>query len=174
VRGIALFAVLTAVLSTAAVAAPQHHAKAAVHHKAADDVAPPAGHGKVAPADEYFGRLKMSVLGIRNELNHLQSQVEGSPTTSESVMGTASLVEDAIKDWEKHYPGDPWLAKNVYLLTHVYANVHSDDGHTHAVTSLHWLMSRYDKNGTGLGRKARAEIDGSGAPAGQAAGKTQP
>lgn len=173
-RGIALFAVLTAALSTAAVAAPQHHAKAAVHHKAADDVAPPAGHGKVAPADEYFGRLKMSVLGIRNELNHLQTQVEGSPAGSESVMGTASLVEDAIKDWEKHYPADPWLAKNVYQLTHVYANVRTDNGHLHAVTSLHWLMSRYDKKGTGLAGKARAEVEGFGAPAGQAAGKTQP
>ena len=176
VRGIALFAVLTAALSTAALAAPAHHVKAAAHHqKVRDDVAPPAGHGKVAPADEYFGRLKMSVLGIRNELNHLQSQVEASPENSESVMGTASLVEDAIKDWERHYPSDPWLAKNVYQLTHVYANVRSDVGHSHAMSTLQWLTARYDKNGkAGLSAKARQEVNGFGAPAGQASAKTQP
>lgn len=117
------------------------------HHSRKDDVAPPAGHGRVAPADEYFGRLKMSVLGIRNELNHLQSQVDGQPETSESVMGPASLVEDAIKDWERHYPSDPWLAKDVYLLTHLYANVHSDDGRTHATHGLQWLRAKYQASG---------------------------
>jgi hypothetical protein len=183
VRWIALFTVLAAAaLSTAPVVAAQpHHAGAGAKTKAHaahatkkkhDDVPPDAGFGKVAPADEYFGRLKMSVLGIRNQLNHLQAQVEGSPETSESIMGNAALVEDAIHDWERHYPKDPWLAKTVYSLTHVYANVRSDSGHAHAMESLHWLTARYQK--AGFSEKAQSEVSAFGAPAGQAASQAQP
>jgi len=125
------------------------------HHR--DDIAPPAGHGKVAPADEYFGRLKMSVLGIANELNKLQSQVDGQPEMSASVLDPASLVEDAIHDWERHYPGDPWLAKDVYKLTHLYANVRTDEGHTRAVRGIAWLRAKYQASG--FAQKAMGEVN---------------
>jgi len=157
VRGIATFAMLVVALSTTAYAAQSLHPKIIAAHSHRDDVAPPAGHGKVAPADEYFGRLKMSVLGIRNELNHLQSQVDAQPETSASVMGPASLVEDAIKDWERHYPTDPWLAKDVYLLTHLYANVHSDEAHARAVRGLQWLSAKYQASG--FAQKATTEVN---------------
>lgn len=146
-----MFVVLFVALSTTA------YAGQTSHHPKKDDVAPPAGHGRVAPADEYFGRLKMSVLGIRNELNHLQTQVDGQPETSASVMGPASLVEDAIKDWEQHYPSDPWLAKDVYLLTHLYANVHSDEGHSHAIHGLTWLRAKYQASG--FAQKVMTEVN---------------
>lgn len=156
-RGIATFAMLVVALSTTAYAGQTSHHKHIAAHSNKDDVAPVAGHGKVAPADEYFGRLKMSVLGIRNELNHLQSQVDGQPEMSASVMGPASLVEDAIKDWERHYPSDPWLAKDVYLLTHLYANVHNDEGHLHAIQGVSWLRTRYQASG--FAQKVMTEVD---------------
>ena len=155
---------LVVALSTTAYAAQSPHRPqivAAASHR--DEVAPPAGHGKVAPADEYFGRLKMSVLGIRNELNHLQSQVDAQPDTSVSVMGPASLVEDAIKDWERHYPSDPWLAKDVYLLTHLYANVRSDEAHTRAVLGIQWLARKYQASG--FAERAMSEVNQSDASA---------
>ncbi len=98
---------------------------------------------RVAPADEYFGRLKMSILGIRNQLRDLDQRLTYSPDRGADVMGTALFVENAIRDWESKYPADPWLARSVYQLTHLYARIHSADGHVKAVSALHWLVSRY-------------------------------
>ena len=98
---------------------------------------------RVAPADEYFGRLKMSILGIRNELRDLDQRLTYSPDAGPAVLGTASFVEDAIRDWEAKYPSDPWLPRSVYQLTHLYARIHSGDGHVKAVNALHWLVTRY-------------------------------
>jgi hypothetical protein len=98
---------------------------------------------RVAPADEYFGRLKMSILGIRNELRDLDQRLTYSPDAGPAALGTALFVENAIRDWEAKYPADPWLARSVYQLTHVYARIHTPDGHAKAVSALHWLVSRY-------------------------------
>ncbi len=98
---------------------------------------------RVAPADEYFGRLKMSILGIRNELRDLDQRLTYSPDAGASALGTALFVENAIRDWEAKYPADPWLARSVYQLTHVYAKIHTAGGREKAVSALHWLVSRY-------------------------------
>ena len=98
---------------------------------------------RVAPADEYFGRLKMSILGIRNELRDLDQRLSYSPDAVDAVLGSAAMVEDAIHDWQAKYPADPWLPRSVYQLTHLYARIHSGDGHVKAVSTLHWLVTRY-------------------------------
>lgn len=107
------------------------------------EVAPPPGYGDVAPADEYFGNLKMSVLGIRNELRLLESRVDAAPDQGDRILTMASFVEDALSDWESHYPADPWLAKSVYALEHVYSKVKSEAGRRSAMRVLSWLISRY-------------------------------
>jgi hypothetical protein len=61
-----------------------------------------------APADEYFGPYKQSVLEIRNRLNdydRLTSQAMLDP----SVGGYLDHLQLAIRDWQHQYPRDPWL-----------------------------------------------------------------
>lgn len=111
---------------------------------------------RVAPADEYFGRLKMSILGIRNQLHDLGMRLQYSPEKSEDILGTASLVEDAMRDWEHKYPADPWLAKSVYELTSLYAHVRTPHGHERAARALRWLLGRYGH--TPYGAQARIQI----------------
>jgi len=111
---------------------------------------------RVAPADEYFGRLKMSILGIRNELHDLALRLQYSPASGEAVLGTAALVENAMHDWEHKYPADPWLARSVYDLTTLYSHVHSARGHVRAAHALRWLLSRYGR--TRYGALARTQI----------------
>lgn len=111
---------------------------------------------KVAPADEYFGRLKMSILGIRNQIRDLGLRLQYSPDKSEDVLGSASMVEDAMRDWEHKYPADPWLAKSVYELTDLYARVHTAHGHESAARALRWLLGRYGH--TPYGAQARLQI----------------
>src|ERR1700730_2337880 len=65
-----------------------------------------------APADEYFGRLKLSNLGIRNIIHALA--VEGTspfalPLERTRIMG----VNTAILEWADEFPRDPWLRRVV-------------------------------------------------------------
>lgn len=111
---------------------------------------------RVAPADEYFGRLKMSILGIRNTLHDLSLRLQYTPDKSEDILGSASMVEDALRDWERKYPADPWLAKSVYQLTSLYASVHTPHGHDSANRALRWLLGRYGH--TPYGAQARVQL----------------
>lgn len=111
---------------------------------------------RVAPADEYFGRLKMSILGIRNQLRDLALRAQYAPDRSADVLGAASFVEDALHDWEHKYPADPWLAKSVYELTSLYARVHSAEGQQDAVRAFQWLENRYARSEYAV--RARMEL----------------
>lgn len=67
-----------------------------------------------APADEYFGKLKISFLGINNTL-HDASITAGDHTTDPSIVNKVGFAEDALTDWEKKYPRDPQLTRTYYL-----------------------------------------------------------
>lgn len=71
-----------------------------------------------APADEYFGRMKMSFLGIDNTLRDA-SKTAGEHTTDPSVVAKVALAEDALKDWERRYPRDPQLGRSYYFAISV-------------------------------------------------------
>lgn len=101
---------------------------------------------RVAPADEYFGRMKMSILGIGNELRDLNARAQFTPDKSADVLGTARFVEDSMHDWEHKYPSDPWLAKDVFALTQLYAAVHTPEGTRCESRTLHWLLGRYGRS----------------------------
>ena len=110
-----------------------------------ESVIPVAGHSatRPAPADEYFGRLKMSILGVRNSLVKLTRQAEEDPSSADAVLGPASMTEESIREWEVKYPSDPWLAKTVYMLAHLYARVPTDVGRDAAVRAVNWLVAKY-------------------------------
>ena len=65
----------------------------------------------LAPADEYFGQLRMSVLGIRNELNGLERRASSGDRNVAAMSGKLALVDDAMRDWRVHYPRDTWLPR---------------------------------------------------------------
>jgi hypothetical protein len=83
-----------------------------------------AGMRDLAPADEYFGRLKMSVLGIRNELNTLERRVAGGDRNVASLSGKLAMVDDAINDWRVHYPRDNWLPRYMAQRARVAMLIH--------------------------------------------------
>ena len=65
----------------------------------------------LAPADEYFGQLRMSVLGIRNELNGLERRAASGDPNVTAMTGKLALVDDAMRDWRARYPRDTWLPR---------------------------------------------------------------
>lgn len=103
-------------------------------------------HSSVAPADEYFGKLKMSVLGMRNTIADLGRRADYSPEKAESVFASTDYLEDAIHDWQKKYPHDSWLPRYVFNLAHLYAKVPSDEGRNRAKKTMAWLVEGFPRS----------------------------
>ena len=78
---------------------------------------------RLAPADEYFGRLKMSILGIRNRITELENESSDPALNNASIAWKMSMVEDAIADWKSKYPDDPWIPRFRTRLGVVYARI---------------------------------------------------
>jgi hypothetical protein len=71
-----------------------------------------------APADEYFGRVKMSFLGMNNTFRD-SAISSGTHTTDPGIINKVALAEDALDAWAKKYPRDPQLARTYFLATQV-------------------------------------------------------
>jgi hypothetical protein len=114
---------------------------------------------KVAPADEYFGRLKLSILGIRNTIKDMGLKADADPEHAVgSVMGSVGLTEDAMHDWEKKYPADSWIPPAILSLERLYAKVDSDIARAKAKAVMVWLVHDYPKSAPAkIGQKELAE-----------------
>ncbi len=93
-----------------------------------------------APVDEYFGRLKLSPIGMRNELHLLEQRADADPAHAEQIFRMTDLIEDSIRDWQKHYPRDSWIPDRLRLLVEVYTHVHTPAGLLRAHHALAWLL----------------------------------
>jgi hypothetical protein len=100
----------------------------------------------LAPADHYFGRLKMSILGVRNSLRDLAARADLHPEDAEHVYDKAVLVEDALHDWQRHYPRDPWIPKYAYGLAQLYGKLDMDDARVRKNDMLDWLVATYPES----------------------------
>jgi hypothetical protein len=101
---------------------------------------------RVAPADEYFGKLKMSILGIRNTIKDQGLKVDVDPAKAPSTSNAIALTEDAIRDWQHKYPCDTWLPGTLFALERFYLKIHTDDGVKHVHATFAWLRHDYPKS----------------------------
>ncbi|HZV76507.1 MAG TPA: hypothetical protein VFF63_01965, partial [Candidatus Babeliales bacterium] len=79
---------------------------------------------RLAPADEYFGRFRMSPLEITNRINDAERR-------GASYRGLVN-TQDAIEDWTAKYPDDPWIASREYRMSRLFAHLRSADGNAEA------------------------------------------
>ena len=114
--------------------------------KAAKHVARAAPKCKLAPADEYFGRLKMSIIGIRNTIKDQGLKIDVDPGKAPSTLGAIALTEDAIHDWQRKYPCDTWLPPTLYALQRFYLKIHTHDGVRRVHATYAWLRHDYPKS----------------------------
>ena len=101
---------------------------------------------RVAPADEYFGKLKMSILGIRNTIKDQGLKVDVDPSKAPATANAIALTEDAIHDWEHKYPCDTWLPGTLLGLERFYLKIHTDDGVKHVHATFAWLRHDYPRS----------------------------
>ena len=74
-----------------------------------------------APADEYFGPFKESILGIRNHIVDLERKADSELADAAKGMDN---IELALEDWHRHYPRDGWLPGFLDRMVHVYGRAH--------------------------------------------------
>ena len=80
---------------------------------------------KVAPADEYFGRMKMSILGITNTIRDTGIRESYDPANASKYYTSLALTEDALEDWSHKYPHDGWIPRRAYDLSHDFWRMHT-------------------------------------------------
>lgn len=141
-------ATTTAAVSSTPSAQPQHPPVKNAAPSTAKTKAKPVARAKckVAPADEYFGKLKMSILGIRNTIKDQGLKVDYEPEKAPSTFGAIALTEDAIHDWQHKYPCDTWLPGTLYALEHFYGKIHSTDGVKRMHATFAWLRHDFPKS----------------------------
>jgi hypothetical protein len=108
-----------------------------------------------APADEYFGKMKMSYLGINNTFRD-QAIRAGDHTTDSSVIDRVHWAEDALNDWRRKYAHDPQLARSLYLAFLVDSKIWVADFQQRAAGYLLELRQKFAN--TYFGKQARADL----------------
>jgi hypothetical protein len=108
-----------------------------------------------APADEYFGKMKLSFLGIDNTFRD-QSVRAGSHTTDASVISKLDFAADSLRDWQRKYPNDPQLARSLFLGSQVYLKIWTAAGQEQAAAYLIELNTKFPT--TYFGKQAKAEL----------------
>jgi len=95
-----------------------------------------------APGDEYFGRLKMSYLGINNTFRD-ESIRAGAYTTDPRIITRVSFAEEALNDWAHRYPRDPQLARSYFLGFQMDRKIWTQDYQQRAFTYANLVVSRF-------------------------------
>lgn len=95
-----------------------------------------------APGDEYFGRMKMSYLGIDNTFKDGTISA-GTYTTDSRLINKLVLADDALARWAAKYPGDPQLARSYYLGVIVFRKVYTQQGQDLAWRYMQLLLHKY-------------------------------
>lgn len=115
--------------STEAKAAPKKDACASMTSKW--ERAKCESYTRSAPGDEYFGRMKLSYLGINNTFRD-EAVRAGSSTTDSNVINKINFADEALRKWMQKYPGDPQLARSFYLAIEVYKKVYTEEAQDRA------------------------------------------
>ena len=95
-----------------------------------------------APGDEYFGRLKMSYLGIDNTFRD-ESIRAGAYTTDSHIISQVDFAEEALRDWANRYPKDPQLARSYFLAYAMYRKIWTQPGQNRAWQYLHIIEQKF-------------------------------
>lgn len=95
-----------------------------------------------APGDEYFGRMKMSFLGINNTF-HDDAIRAGAYTTDPHLLGHVAFADEALTAWARKYPNDPQLARSYFLAFQVYRKVWTPDAQQKAWEYAHIVIRKW-------------------------------
>ncbi len=95
-----------------------------------------------APGDEYFGRMKLSYLGINNTFRDDTIRA-GDYTTNPGLISNVGFANEALETWAHKYPDDPQLARTYFLAIRVYKKIYTQTGQELAWKYMHVLTTHF-------------------------------
>jgi hypothetical protein len=108
-----------------------------------------------APGDEYFGRMKLSYLGIDNTYKD-GSISAGDYTTDPHLISKLDFATEALQRWAAKYPNDPQLARSYYLGVLVLRKVYTQPEQQTSWEFTQLLVRKYPN--TYFGKTAKASM----------------
>ncbi len=108
-----------------------------------------------APGDQYFGRLKLSYLGINNTF-HDETIRAGAYTTDPSIIHDVSFADEALNQWSHLYPNDPQLARTYFLAIQLYKKIYTQSAQQKAWSYMQLLVHRFPT--TYFGKIMKADL----------------
>jgi hypothetical protein len=112
-----------------------------------------------APGDEYFGRMKMSYLGIDNTYKD-GSVSAGDYTTDQHLIAKLDFATEALRKWAAKYPNDPQLARSYFLAVVVLRKVYTQQEQELTWQFMQLLAQKYPN--TYFGKTMKAQIASGG------------
>jgi hypothetical protein len=109
-----------------------------------------------APGDEYFGRMKMSYLGINNTF-HDEAIRAGAYTTDPGLIARVNFADESLREWARKYPDDPQLARSYFLAVRVYEKIYTQPAQEKAWNYMHLLATRFGS--TYFGKIVKADLN---------------
>jgi hypothetical protein len=97
----------------------------------------------MAPADEYFGPLKLSLIGISNTIRDLGLRYDYNHDIPRQTFASTQLVESAVRDWQHRYPHDPQLPRSVYRLQRLYTKILLQESRDRAAVIAKFLFANF-------------------------------
>jgi hypothetical protein len=123
-------------------------------NQAAPPVITVSAPSPLAPADRYFGKLKMSVLGMRNAIKDITAVIDATDSAATDDLAKQyhklGFVEDALLDLKTQYPADTWIAPLGLNLARAFTKLHIEDAAVHANDTVDWLIAEYPKTQEGF------------------------
>jgi len=113
---------------------------------AAAHVKAPVAPIRVAPADEYFGHQKLSILGINNTIHDTNLHIGFDRVHAAKYYGQLAPAADSLFDWAHKYPQDTWLPGRAYYMSHVFWQMHTSDGDVAANKCRALLFKQFPKS----------------------------
>lgn len=99
-----------------------------------------------APVDEYFGREKISTLGIDNLIRDTDQRESSDPTIAARLYGGLIAAEDALEDWAAKYPHDSWIPKRAYEMSHLFWRMHAPEAYAAADRCRNLLFKQFPES----------------------------
>jgi hypothetical protein len=106
-----------------------------------------------APGDEYFGRMKMSYLGIDNTYKDAAISA-GAYTTDPNLISKLDFATEALRRWAAKYPNDPQLPRSYFLGIQVLRKVYTQSEQQTTWEFIQILVTKYGKSYFGKVMKA--------------------
>ncbi|HEY1868171.1 MAG TPA: hypothetical protein VGG70_07710 [Candidatus Cybelea sp.] len=110
-----------------------------------------------APGDEYFGRMKMSYLGIDNTYKDGAISA-GEFTTDPRLISKLDFATEALHRWAQKYPNDPQLARSYFLGVLVLRKVYTEPEQKTTWEFMQVLIRKYPN--TYFGKTMKTSVAG--------------